>query len=212
MKEPCARTSLGHDHGRKSVKTIGYASIDPWRPWNPPWGFFYPPSCGARHERGWAKNPILEKAPKPRLNFLLCCRCCQAPLHIFFFPLFFSLHTVFFRKYCLCSNVHQCSFEQLSSCRYCKRLQGQRRPRPSSWVEHPMRPVTWPRSRWRLPLALRPIVSNDLLSVRALTPVTRFSLRLSTPVGRPRGGDPIYTTACCAGPEFYRVASTSTKA
>src|SRR5215217_9251194 len=40
-----------------------------------------------------------------------------------------------------------------------------------------MHPVTWPRSRWRLPLALRPIVSNDLLSVRALTPVTRFSSR-----------------------------------
>ena len=29
--------------------------------------------------------------------------------------------------------------------------------------------------------------------------------------GRPRGGDPIYTTACFAGPEFARVASTSTQ-
>ena len=28
---------------------------------------------------------------------------------------------------------------------------------------------------------------------------------------RPRGGNPIYTTACYAGPEFARVASTSTQ-
>ena len=56
------------------------------------------------------------------------------------------------------------------------------------------------------------IVANDLLSVRALALVTRCSLRLSTTVGRPRGGDPIYTTACVAGPEIQRAASTSTKA
>ena len=147
-----------------------------------------------------------------KCKFLLCCRCCQAPWHIFFFPLCFSLHTVFFRKYFICSNVHQCAFEQCNSDSDWKRLQGQRRPRPFSWGEHPMRPITWPRSSWRLPLALRPIVSNDLLSVRALTPVTRCSLRLSTPVGRPRGGGPISTTACCAGPEFSRVASTSATA
>jgi hypothetical protein len=55
------------------------------------------------------------------------------------------------------------------------------------------------------------IVSNDLLSVRAPAPVTQYSLRLSTTVGRPRGGNPIYTTACCAGPDFSRVASTSTQ-
>src|SRR5438128_10157829 len=54
------------------------------------------------------------------------------------------------------------------------------------------------------------IVSNDLLSVRAWVPVTRFSMRLSTRAGSPVGGDPIYTTACFAGPEFARVASTST--
>jgi hypothetical protein len=54
-------------------------------------------------------------------------------------------------------------------------------------------------------------VSNDLLSVRALAPVTRYSLRLSTTGGRPRGGNPISTTACCAGPAFSRVASTSTQ-
>src|SRR6266516_3263675 len=56
------------------------------------------------------------------------------------------------------------------------------------------------------------IVANDLLSVRALALVTRCFLRLSTTAGRPRGGDPIYTTACCAGPDFSRVVSTSTKA
>ena len=55
-------------------------------------------------------------------------------------------------------------------------------------------------------------VSNDLLSVWAPAPVTQYSLRLATPVGRPSGGDPTYTTACYAGPEFSRVASTSTTA
>jgi hypothetical protein len=55
--------------------------------------------------------------------------------------------------------------------------------------------VPSPQWLWRLPLALRPIVSNDLLSVRAQPPVTRCSLRLSTTAGRPVGGDPIYTTA-----------------
>jgi len=54
-------------------------------------------------------------------------------------------------------------------------------------------------------------VPNDLLSVRVQTPVTRFSMRLSTRAGRPRGGDPIYTTACFAGPEIQRAASTSTQ-
>src|SRR5262252_1366962 len=53
-------------------------------------------------------------------------------------------------------------------------------------------------------------VANDLLSVRAPAPVTQYSLRLSTPVGRPSRGDPTYATACCARPEFSRVASTST--
>jgi hypothetical protein len=55
--------------------------------------------------------------------------------------------------------------------------------------------VSWSRSVWQLPVALEPIVSNDLLSVRVQTPVTRFSLRLSTGAGRLVGGDPIYTTA-----------------
>jgi hypothetical protein len=99
-----------------------------------------------------------------QLNFLLCCRCCQALVRRFFFPAFFG--------------------------RY----------------------VTWPRLVWRLPVALGPIVSNDLLSVRVHTPVTQCSLRLSTSAGRPVGGDPIYTTACFARPEMHRAASTSTQA
>ena len=44
--------------------------------------------------------------------------------------------------------------------------------------------------RWRLPLALRPEVSNELLSVRACAPVTRYFMRLSTPVGRPEEATP----------------------
>src|SRR6266481_4361515 len=39
--------------------------------------------------------------------------------------------------------------------------------------------VTSPRVVWRLPWALRSLVSNDLLSVRVQTPVTRCSMRLS---------------------------------
>jgi hypothetical protein len=70
----------------------------------------------------------------------------------------------------------------------------------------------WPRLVWRLPVALGPLVSNDLLSVRVYTPVTRCSLRLSTRAGRPVGGDPIYPTASFDGPETSRAASTSTQA
>ena len=44
--------------------------------------------------------------------------------------------------------------------------------------------------RWRLPLALRPEVSNELLSVRACAPVTRSFRRLATPVGRPAEATP----------------------
>jgi hypothetical protein len=72
--------------------------------------------------------------------------------------------------------------------------------------------VTWLRLVWWLPVALGPIVANDLLSVRAPTPVTRCSLRLATRAGRPVGGDPLYTTACFACPDMQPVASTSTKA
>ena len=72
--------------------------------------------------------------------------------------------------------------------------------------------VTWPQLVWRLPVALGPRVSNDLLSVRAQTPVTRCSLRLSTTAGRPVGGDPISPTASLHGPEIQRAASTSPKA
>jgi hypothetical protein len=61
--------------------------------------------------------------------------------------------------------------------------------------------VTWPRSVWWPPVALGPIVSNDLLSVQAQTPVTRFSLHLSTRAGNPVEGDPIYPTASLQGPE-----------
>jgi hypothetical protein len=100
------------------------------------------------------------------LHFLLCCRCCQAPLHTFFLP-----SIVLFD----CGD-------------------------------------TWPRSVWRLPVALRPLVSNDLLSVRVHTPVTRFFMRLSTRTESPVGGDPTYPTAALQGPEKQRAASTSTKA
>jgi hypothetical protein len=70
--------------------------------------------------------------------------------------------------------------------------------------------VTSPGWLWRLPLKLGPMVSNDLLSVRAWAPVTRFSLRLSTTGAKPVGGDPIYPTASLKGPEIQRAASTST--
>ena len=44
--------------------------------------------------------------------------------------------------------------------------------------------------RWRLPLALRPEVSNELLSVRVCAPVTRYFMRLATPAGRPEEATP----------------------
>ena len=44
--------------------------------------------------------------------------------------------------------------------------------------------------RWRLPLALRLVVSNERLSVRACAPVTRYFMRLSTPAGRPAEATP----------------------
>jgi hypothetical protein len=44
--------------------------------------------------------------------------------------------------------------------------------------------------RWRLPLALRLEVSNELLSVRACAPVTRYFMRLSTPAGKPEEATP----------------------
>src|SRR6266849_2378016 len=56
------------------------------------------------------------------------------------------------------------------------------------------------------------IVSNDLLSVRVHTPVTRCSLRLLTTAGKPGGGDPISTTASLQSPDIQRAASTSTTA
>jgi hypothetical protein len=70
--------------------------------------------------------------------------------------------------------------------------------------------VTSPGWLWRLPLQLRPMVSNDLLSVRAWAPVTRCSLRLSTTAAKPVGGDPSSPTASLKGPEMQRAASTST--
>ena len=70
--------------------------------------------------------------------------------------------------------------------------------------------VTSPRAVSRLPWALAPRVSNDLLTVRVSTPCTQVSMRRLTTAGRPVGGDPIYyTTACCTGPECQRASSTN---
>ena len=53
--------------------------------------------------------------------------------------------------------------------------------RPSSWTQHPMLPVTWPRRGWRLPLALETSSSPTTFYPCGLqAPVTRCSLRLST--------------------------------
>jgi hypothetical protein len=71
--------------------------------------------------------------------------------------------------------------------------------------------VPSPRAVWRLPVAPRPRVANDLLSVRVQPPVTRCSLRLATTTGRPVGGAPISPTASLQGPAVSRAASTSTQ-
>ena len=60
--------------------------------------------------------------------------------------------------------------------------------------------VTWPRSVWRLPVALGPR-RLQRPSIRAgATPVTRFSLRLSTRAGRPVGRRPHLSDGFFAGP------------
>ena len=123
-----------------------------WPPWNAFW----------RAEDLQVRQ--MTRREKCALFFLLCCRCCQALLRIFFFSAFFG------------------------PC------------------------VTRPRLGWRLPVALRPRVSNDLLSVRAPMPITRCALRLSTTAGKPGGGDPSSPTAAVQGPEKHRAASTSTTA
>jgi hypothetical protein len=88
-----------------------------------------------------------------RLNFLLCCRCCQAPC-VFFSPL------------------------------------------PSlDAVSH--RPDRSGGFLWRWDSS----VSNDLLSVWAQTPVTRFFIRLATRARRLVGSDPIYATASLKSPD-----------
>ena len=122
------------------------------------------------------------------MNFLLCCRCCQAPL-----PIFFRSFILFLN--CGVQGDHYtaqiCISAQMSrNCNCSRDLQGQRLSWPSSWAVHLMLPVTRPRLGWRLPLPLRPIVSNDLLSVRAPAPVTQFSMRLSTESEGPEEATP----------------------
>ena len=106
----------------------------------------------------------------------------------FFVPLFFSLH-------CGVQGDHDTaqiciSAQMRRHCNGRRYLQGQRRSWPSSWAVHLMLPVTRPRLGWRLPWPLRPIVSNDLLSVRAPAPVPRCSRRLSTESAGPAEATP----------------------
>jgi hypothetical protein len=98
-----------------------------------------------------------------------------------------------------------CLVEFLLCCRCCQALVNAFSPSTLSAVSHG---PNWSGGfRWRWD----PSVANDLLSVRAHTPVTRFSLRLATRAGRPVGGDPIYPTASVKGPDVQRAASTRTK-
>src|SRR5262249_18954824 len=71
--------------------------------------------------------------------------------------------------------------------------------------------VRWPRPLLRLPFALEPMVSNDLLSGRALTPVTRFSMCLLTTTESLGGADPIQPPVFRKGAELEGPACTTTK-
>jgi hypothetical protein len=74
---------------------------------------------------------------------------------------------------------------------HCEAAESRDRPCPHPGLNtrssrsHGLNPLSW-----RLPLALRPEVSNELLSVRACAPVTRYFMRLATPVGRPEEATP----------------------
>ena len=73
--------------------------------------------------------------------------------------------------------------------------------------------VTWPRLVWRLPMALGPIASNDLLSVRALNarhPMLSASFDESGKACRRR--PPLSDGVFIKCPEASRAASTSPKA
>ncbi len=84
-------------------------------------------------------------------------------------------------KYNDCSNIHHCSYEQW--CDQGGDSQLEKRPVPSSWAQHSMRPITSPQLTGGFLGGWDPMVSNDLLSVRAPRPDTRCSMRLSTTGG-----------------------------
>jgi hypothetical protein len=71
---------------------------------------------------------------KGLLNFLLCCRCCQAPFPIFSFPRFFSLRAILYS-----TNYSSCTRSSAQETRYgkaCENLSEQMPPVPSS-LAHP---------------------------------------------------------------------------
>ena len=106
----------------------------------------------------------------------------------------------------------QCHMETSSILKFILELSIVQSVIESSLVEHAMLPGYLASVVLAASCGVELSVSNDLLSVRAPTLVTQCSLRFLTRAGKPRGGDPIYTTACYAGPEFPRAASTSIKA
>ncbi len=70
---------------------------------------------------------------KGRLNFLLCCRCCQAPFPIFPFPRFFSLRAVPYS-----TRWSSCTRSSAQETRYgqaCENLSEQMPPVPSSLAQ-----------------------------------------------------------------------------
>src|SRR5919109_3806041 len=105
---------------------------------------------------------------------LLCCRYCQALFTPFFFPLFFTLRSRF-----LSAARVLLTYRRRTHMRrhhyHCEAAEIRNRPCPHPGLNtrssrsHGLNPL-----RWRLPLALRLEVSNELLSVRACTPVTRY--------------------------------------
>jgi len=128
--------------------------------------------------------------PNPcRTVVLLCCRYCQALFTPFSFLSSFFEEPFSIGRTCI---AHLSQGTHMRRHHYhCEAAEIRDRPCPHPGLNtrssrsHGLNPL-----RWRLPLALRLEVSNELLSVRACAPVTRYFMRLSTPAGRPEEATP----------------------
>jgi len=123
-------------------------------------------------------------------KFLLCCRCCQAPLAHFFLPsvLFFTYRIL--QEILLCSNVHHAHLTVKTVAGIGKRLKVRGDPGHHPWVERPIAQshgsielaAPFGRETRSFPRTFYPCEPH------ARHPILYASFDES---GKPRGGDPI---------------------